>query len=98
MTDRAYNEHYQMVMHLHQRQQAQRAARRKRRGPKLSKTTRAKVIERDAGMCGICGQPILPDQQTTIDHILPIAAGGTNALDNLQLAHSRCNLLKGAKV
>ena len=34
---------------------------------------------------------------THIDHIHPIAAGGTNAPDNLQLLCARCNSRKGAR-
>ena len=32
-----------------------------------------------------------------IDHIVPLAKGGKNELDNLQLLCGKCNLKKGAK-
>lgn len=63
-------------------------------------------IVRDCGedgyiTCGICGMPInvsLPyphPWSLTIDHIKPIAKGGTTSEDNLQPAHFKCNRRKG---
>jgi 5-methylcytosine-specific restriction endonuclease McrA len=74
------------------------AEQRKRRGPKLTKPMRLRVIERDGLTCGICGLEVEHVTAVHIDHVIPVAAGGTNALGNLQVAHARCNLLKGAKV
>jgi 5-methylcytosine-specific restriction endonuclease McrA len=63
------------------------------------------VFERDHWTCGICHKPI--DQQPidwwrsespTIDHIVPLAAGGSHTASNLQAAHRRCNLEKGARL
>lgn len=59
------------------------------------------LLERDRWRCGICGTAIrrsavYPDPMApTIDHIVPLAAGGTHARENLQPAHSRCNTRKG---
>jgi 5-methylcytosine-specific restriction endonuclease McrA len=33
----------------------------------------------------------------TIDHVVPLALGGTNELSNLALAHGPCNSGKGAR-
>lgn len=50
--------------------------------------------------CGICQQPIdytahhLDPNSYTIDHIVPLAAGGKDVLDNCQPAHRRCNRTK----
>lgn len=64
---------------------------------KLTKGRRQKVIERDGLTCGICKTSVeLHDVH--IDHVLPVVHGGTNELDNLRVTHSRCNILKGAKV
>lgn len=47
--------------------------------------------------CGICGEAVdmsvrFPDRAcATIDHILPLAMGGTDAVGNLRLAHYSCN-------
>lgn len=55
--------------------------------------------------CGICGQPVdkslkFPDPKSPcIDHIIPIAKGGNPVdIDNLQLAHLKCNRDKSDKV
>jgi 5-methylcytosine-specific restriction endonuclease McrA len=53
--------------------------------------------ERDGDACSRCRRPMrfdLPtghDQLATIEEILPRAAGGSQALDNLCLCHRRCN-------
>lgn len=48
------------------------------------------VLERDDGVCGICGGDVDP-LAFTIDHIIPIARGGPHEMANLQLAHKLCN-------
>lgn len=62
------------------------------------------VAERDDWTCGICLKPVpktWPEddrsQMPSLDHILPIARGGSHTWDNVQLAHYRCNLSKGAR-
>ena len=52
-------------------------------------------------ICGICGKPVDRSLKyphpgsATIDHIIPLTRGGhPSALENLQLAHFRCNRLK----
>ena len=56
-------------------------------------------------ICAICGRRVdktlpYPDPwSATIDHIIPVARGGhPSALDNMQLAHLRCNRLKSDKL
>ena len=58
---------------------------------------RQQVIERDDGICGICGFRVRPGQEH-IDHVHPVHAGGTNDPSNLQTAHDSCNLRKGGMV
>lgn len=62
---------------------------------KLTATLRQWVIERDALICGICGQSVAPDD-VHIDHIVPVSRGGKSDLDNLRVTHSACNLAKGS--
>ena len=45
------------------------------------------------GCCGICGKPVR-FKKLTIDHKVPLSKGGTNALNNLQLACGTCNQAK----
>jgi 5-methylcytosine-specific restriction endonuclease McrA len=44
------------------------------------------VFARYGRVCHVCG-----GIATDIDHIIPIAAGGTNSLENLRPACARCN-------
>lgn len=46
-----------------------------------NKLLRAKVLERDSGICARCGRF---DQKWQGDHIVPISMGGKDELDNLQ--------------
>jgi len=56
------------------------------------------LIERDGGRCGLCHKLVRDKKgpmRPSIDHIIPLSRGGTNTLDNVHLAHYRCNLSKG---
>jgi len=61
------------------------------------------VFERDGWVCGICGQlmdPVLkwPEPRSaSLDHVLPLAAGGEHTRANTQAAHLICNIRKGAR-
>lgn len=48
--------------------------------------------------CGICKLPIANVEEATVDHKIPLSRGGSNRMDNLQLAHEQCNLDKGNSV
>lgn len=54
---------------------------------------RIKVYERDDYKCRYCGKQ-LTRFTCTLDHVTPVAAGGTNALDNLVTACLGCNSRK----
>lgn len=54
--------------------------------------------------CHLCGEPIdyesiypHPDS-FVVDHIIPLAQGGSDTLDNKAPSHSRCNSIKGDKL
>jgi len=64
---------------------------------KLTAKKRQMVIDRDNSICGICGD-LVPPHDIHIDHIHPYSLGGRDDLDNLQVAHSLCNIRKGARV
>jgi len=63
-----------------------------------------------SGLCTLCDKPMLRSrfeapharvwakQRATFDHIIPRSKGGPDTHDNLQLAHARCNKIKGNKV
>lgn len=64
-----------------------------------------KVFERDNGICQICGKPCdyedkspngtVGNNYPSIDHITPMSRGGAHVWENVQLAHMRCNSIKG---
>ncbi len=41
--------------------------------------------------CAICGKRIKDFDNLTVDHIVPVAKGGQNVIENCQLAHKDCN-------
>lgn len=58
---------------------------------------RVTLFIRQSGCCGICGKQLDPNR-IDIDHIVPRARGGTNAEENIQAAHPKCNRIKGARL
>lgn len=58
--------------------------------------------ERDGWICHLCDRRVgrafrYPDGRCpTFDHLIPVSAGGTDAAENLRLAHLECNLCRGA--
>lgn len=57
-----------------------------------------KVYKRDHYRCVHCGTDGTTDRNDlTVDHIIPVIAGGTNALHNLQTLCRVCNSKKGTK-
>lgn len=66
-----------------------------RRRPITKKTTLT-IYVRDNGICGFCGENV-PIDEVSIDHIQPVALGGSDDLSNLRLAHRRCNTSRGIR-
>lgn len=62
----------------------------------LSKKLRFEVFKRDGFKCQYCGAHP-PSVLLHVDHIIAVAAGGLNAIDNLVAACESCNLGKGAR-
>lgn len=60
----------------------------------ISKKTRFEVFKRDSFTCTYCGAKP-PKVVLEIDHLHPVAKGGTNDLDNLFTACFDCNRGKG---
>lgn len=51
---------------------------------------KAELRQRDGDHCFYCGD-VMNDGEETIEHLLAVAHGGTDAMENLVLAHSGCN-------
>lgn len=76
-----------------------------------STITLEKLWDRDGGVCQLCGTMcdrkdyeeregcfVAGNDYPSIDHIVPLALGGSHTWDNVQLAHRRCNSVKGKRV
>lgn len=61
----------------------------------LSKKTRFEVFKRDSFTCQYCGS-VPPKVVLHVDHIVPVASGGENNIDNLITSCESCNQGKGA--
>ncbi|MBA3833743.1 MAG: HNH endonuclease [Chthoniobacterales bacterium] len=55
---------------------------------------RSIVLERDGYSCAYCGS----DANLHIDHVIPLARGGSNTFDNLVTSCGPCNQSKGTKL
>lgn len=71
-----------------------RAKRRRERTAGVS-LDRWLIARRDGWVCGICSEHVSPDEMWSIDHIVPLARGGSHSYENVQLAHFDCNTKKG---
>jgi 5-methylcytosine-specific restriction endonuclease McrA len=62
------------------------------------------VYNRDQWACGLCGEPVNPETRypdpmcPSLDHVIPLVAGGDHSRANTQLAHWYCNVRKGASM
>lgn len=63
----------------------------------MSKKVRFEVFKRDGFVCQYCGAHP-PEAVLHVDHIDPVAAGGSSDIDNLVTACDSCNLGKGARL
>lgn len=82
--------------------QSQKAARRRaiKRDAYVEDVSRQKIFERDRWRCRLCNQKVAADQVAphplapVLDHIIPLARGGTHEAANVQCAHFLCNSVK----
>jgi len=72
-----------------------RRARKREAEGKLSKGLAAKLFKLQNGKCPCCKQPL--GNSFHLDHIQPLALGGSNTDGNIQLLRQQCNQQKGAK-
>ena len=72
-----------------------RRAKKRANGGVLTKGLSAKLFKLQRGLCPCCKQPL--GDNFHLDHIQPIALGGSNTDDNMQLLRQRCNNQKHAK-
>lgn len=74
--------------------------RARKRNAHIEDVSPSEVFKRDGWRCQICGKltaktKVVPHPKApTLDHIVPLAAGGTHEPANTQCAHFICNSLK----
>lgn len=81
--------HRDQVKETHDRRRA------RQRSAYVAPVNRRAIYERDGGKCGICHKPVA-FKDMHLDHIIPLARGGTHEPRNVQVAHKTCNLRKHA--
>lgn len=88
-----------------ERKEMKAAARRNRRARErnakgqLSRNIRKALYAAQKGRCPVCKEALAMGgvKKCHIDHVVPLAAGGTHTDDNVQLICPGCNVSKGAK-
>ena len=78
---------------------AQRENRRQQlqRGFVITDELKKKLLREQRSFCALCGDVITSIQDCDVDHLLPLAKGGTNKESNLVASHRQCNREKHAK-
>jgi hypothetical protein len=64
---------------------------------RFSNSLRFEVFQRDRHTCQYCGRRA-PDVELEVDHLIPVARGGTDAFENLITSCRECNSGKSAKL
>lgn len=72
-----------------------RRAQKKMAGGKLTRDLSTKLFKLQRGKCPCCKKPLGNDFH--LDHKMPLALGGANTDDNMQLLRATCNLQKSKK-
>lgn len=57
----------------------------------------SEILRRQKYKCAECGVSVRSKKSRHIDHVMPLALGGTNWPSNIQILCPPCNLSKGAK-
>lgn len=78
-----------------QEYRSNRRARKSETLGSLSKGLSQRLFSLQRGLCPCCKLPLGEDYH--MDHIVPLALGGTNTDENMQLLRAVCNLRKNAK-
>ena len=80
--------------------------RARHKGIKRSYYTRQQIFDRDGYDCYLCTTPVdlsapyvqgQPGWETYphIEHVVPLSLGGEDTLQNVKIAHAKCNMAKG---
>ena len=67
------------------------------RSLKLSKSKIEELIKKQKNICPVCGSKLYIGDITNNDHIIALAVGGNDNIENIQVTHESCNFEKGCK-
>jgi len=62
----------------------------------LSNMDRLNLFIKRHGQCAHCEMKIMPGKRWDVDHVIPIALGGSNNVENLQILCWSCHITKTA--
>ena len=86
------------IYHLHFDESPTRKRSTSQRGAGFRNKRRRLIGQhKNKPVCGYCGQVIL-GTDITVEHIIPLSIGGSNAIENLVLACHKCNGEKGNRL
>lgn len=87
-----YNiEHPEKVLAWSQRRRALKAG-----AAILGKVSYPEIIQRDRGLCWLCGK-LVAKSDRSFDHAIPLHKGGEHSTRNIRLTHLKCNISKYIK-
>jgi 5-methylcytosine-specific restriction endonuclease McrA len=94
---------HKRIAQREQKKTSKTSRKAKKRGAYVAPVNYKEIYARDNGRCQLCGKKVDPVTRDihkncgTLDHIIPLALGGTHEPKNVQLAHFMCNSLKGTR-
>jgi len=59
-------------------------------GVTIEPVNASEVYERDHYLCHVCRR-LVPARERSLDHLIPLTRGGAHSMNNVALAHRRCN-------
>lgn len=64
-------------------------------GNQAEKVDYAAIIRRDGMRCHICNKRVT-SKTLSFDHLIPLSKGGSHTIENIAVAHLKCNVSRGA--
>lgn len=99
LVKRYFEQRHERIEQYHAKEVERNARRRAAiRGVESEKVDRLAIIERDERRCYLCGRENLKNHEIHLDHVVPIARGGSHTAQNLRVACAPCNMTKGASM